>query len=168
MGLIGLGGAIVGATAAFAGVVYQQKHQAQREDAQRLVLLSEGAIDSLISQLELLREHAWRHPGDEEGADYDVWVARLIDLLHPMRLTMMRLSDASLRQTLEAAWLFEFGHSAVLQEEIGLRSTKLVITRMAGEAQDCLGHHLRREPIPRTTFLSVAVRTHARVLRRQP
>lgn len=166
VGLIGLGGAVLGAGAAFAGVVYQQRSQAKQEDAKRHLARTEGAIDSLIMELEAFREHAWKRPADETAQGWSEWVAGMSDLLKPMRLSMMRLSDPDLRGMLEAAWLMEFGDQEVLQEAVGLRAPRLLMLAMAAEAQSCLGHHLRGEPLPDTEFLKVAVRTASQVLRR--
>lgn len=158
VGVIGLGGAAVGASAAFLGVVYQQRHQAKLADKQRRLELSETAIDTLIAELEALREHAWKRPDRDAGADWQEWVRGMLPILRRIRLATLRLPDQDMRETLEAAWMFEYGSSEHFQEVVGLRSGRLLMMGMTAEAQQCLGHYLRQEPIPRTDFLSKARR----------
>lgn len=164
VGMIGLGGAVVGALAAFLGVVYQQRHQAKLADQQRRVALSEAAIVTLIAELEALREHAWKRPDGEAEDGWREWIDGMGRILGRIRLATLRLPNQDLRETLEAAWLFEFGHSELFQGVVGLRSGRMLMMAMTGEAQQCLGHYLRQEPIPRTDFLSRARRERQAIL----
>lgn len=167
VGIIGLGGAVVGALAAFLGVVYQQRQQARLIDEERRAALSQGAVDSLLVDLEALRDHAWKRPAEEEAAPgWGEWVDEMGHILARMRLAIFRLSDRDLRETLQAASLFGFGNEGHLQEAIGLRAGRLLMMAMCVEAQECLGCYLRREPIPTTEFLPQARREYALVTRR--
>ncbi|MFZ4150538.1 hypothetical protein [Streptomyces pseudogriseolus] len=168
VGIIGLAGAVVGALAAFLGVVYQQRQQARLADRERRAALSQGAVDSLLIDLEALRDHAWKRPADGDVAPgWGEWVEEMGRILARIRLSIFRLSDRDLRETLRAACLFGFGNEDLLQEAIGLRAGRILMVAMCGEAQECLGYYLRREPIPATRFLSQARREYE-VVTRQP
>ncbi|MFI1525541.1 hypothetical protein [Streptomyces griseus] len=157
VGLIGLGGAVVGALAAFLGVVYQQRHQARLAERERRAVLSQAAIDLLLADLENLREHAWSRPENEQlDPAWGGWVTEMGLILARMRLAVLRLPHQDLREMLEAAALYGFGNESALQEAVGLRAGRLLMVAACGEAQKCLGYYLRGEPMPSTIFLSAA------------
>ncbi|MFF3094112.1 hypothetical protein [Streptomyces cyaneofuscatus] len=157
VGLIGLGGAAVGALAAFLGVVYQQRHQARLMERERRAALSQVAVDALLADLEELRRHAWVRP-DEERLDpaWTDWSAETGLILARLSLATLRLPHPELREMIQAAGVYGFGNEDALQEAVGLRAGRPLMAAVCGEAQKCLGYYLRGEPIPATIFLSAA------------
>ena len=152
VGLIGLGGALVGAAAAFSGVVYQQRHQAKLAREQRRTAMSDAAVNTLITELEKLRTIAWRRPLEEDHGD-DQWHNELGDCIDRIRLAALRLPHQELRETIEAACTMAFGEQAEAQDAVGLRAPRLLMMAAAVEAQRCLGAYLRGEPLPTMRFL---------------
>lgn len=155
VGLIGLAGAALGASAAFLGVVYQQRHQARLAKEQRLSALSEQAVDSLISDLEELRSAAWRRPGGRDlgSQERGEWIEATGAIITRIHLSVLRISHKELREMIEAACVLGFGDERTLQERVGLRAPRILIVATCSEAQKCLGYYLRQEPIPETQFL---------------
>ncbi|MEU1596191.1 hypothetical protein ABZ468_25865 [Streptomyces sp. NPDC005708] len=151
VGVIGLCGALVGAAAAFVGVVYQQKQQVKLAQAERRDALAQLAVDTIMTELEELRRLVWSVSGDaEEPPEFRPQLVRHIDVI---RLGVLRLPHQELREAMEAACMMEFGRVDQFQEHIGLRLPRIVATAMCWDAQKCLGAYLRREPLPETTFL---------------
>jgi hypothetical protein len=151
VGVIGLSGALVGAAAAFAGVVYQQKHQEKMARSQRRDALAQQAVDTLMAELEEARRLVWSVPGDaEEPPDLPERLRRHIDVI---RLAVLRIPHQELREAIDAACMVEFGRFEGFQEHVGLPAPRIVVNAMCWDAQKCLGAYLRQEKLPETTFL---------------
>lgn len=153
VGVIGLSGAVVGAAAAFAGVVYQQKQQVKLARSERRDAMALQAVDTLIAELEKVRELAWSVPYEEQDEDPPGFVEALEGHLSVIRLAVLRLPDRELREAIEAACVMGFGHESSFREYVGLRVQRGVMSATLGDAQMCLGAYLRQEPRPHTTFL---------------
>ncbi|MFD3324076.1 hypothetical protein [Streptomyces sp. NPDC058701] len=160
VGVIGLGGTIVGASAAFLGVVYQQRHQARLAQAQRRDSMAIAAADTLLTELESLSKIAWRRPDDGSPRDeaFRQWTAEMGECVGRIQLAVLRLPHPELREAIESACLFEFGNEVHFQQVVGLRAGRILMNAMCRDAQRCLGAYLRQEPIPSTEFLSRAHR----------
>lgn len=155
-GLIGLLGAVVGASAAFSGVVYQQRRQADMTRRERRDALAEKAVDTLIQQLEKVRQLAWSLESDEGGTPPFERLEAFADHLATISLASLRLPAKELRESIQAAVAIGFGHERSFQEHIGLEPRALLIATMAREAQACLGAFLRQEAIPPRELLGRA------------
>ncbi|WP_328584953.1 hypothetical protein [Streptomyces sp. NBC_00370] len=163
VGIIGLGGAAIGAAAAFLGIVYQQRAQTKQAIQERLTALSEGAVDVLITELQVLQGHAWKRP-EAESAERPEWLQEMSEILGRINLASLHLTDGDLRDALEAACLFGFGHESYLQEHVGLRAGRLLMMAMCVEMQKSLGCYLRREPAPKARLLDQAREAKREVL----
>ncbi|MET9483664.1 hypothetical protein [Streptomyces sp. NPDC006638] len=160
VGVIGLGGAVVGALAAFLGVVYQQRHQAKLAAKQRLTDLSTAAVDVLMVELEAVRRLAWTRAARDHPMR-GTWIAEVAPHVDAIRLAALRLTDRELREMIEAACVYTFGDEETLQEAVGLHMAPIVVmSASTGEAQKCLGYYLRQEPTPETIYLAAARRTY--------
>ncbi|MET9158274.1 hypothetical protein ABZX56_11150 [Streptomyces parvulus] len=150
VGVIGLSGALVGAAAAFAAVVYQQKHQARLAQAERRDALAQQAVELVAAELEQLRRLLWPQEGEEPTQESTQRILRHIDAI---RLAVLRLPHQELREAIEAACMIEFGRFEGFQQHVGLPQPKLIGNALCWDAQKCLGAYLRQEPLPETAFL---------------
>ena len=149
-GLIGLLGAVVGASAAFSGVVYQQRRQADLARQERLDALAERAVDTLIQELEHVRDLAWKW---NEAHETREWRDALSKHSAAISLAVLRLPDKTLRENIQAAVILGFGSEQAFQDHVDLQVPPGIMAAMAGDAQKSLGAYLRQEPSPPTTFL---------------
>jgi hypothetical protein len=152
VGATGLLGAIVGAGAAFAGVVYQQRRQAELARMERRDAVASQAVDTIVAELERVRQVAREIPlniaANQAAAQVD-----FRDHLDAIQLASLRLPDLELREALEAACFVGFGLEESFREEVDLDIPAVLINAMAWDAQKCLGAYLRQEARPETTFL---------------
>lgn len=153
VGVIGLLGALVGAAAAFAGVVYQQNHQARLARAERREALARQAVDVLMAELEDLRKLLSSGP-DIGPADSPQFLEPLERHLSVINLAALRLPQEELRELIESACNVRFGYDESYREWLGIppgqgheayqRESRL--SAMCRDAQRCLGAYLRQEP----------------------
>jgi hypothetical protein len=153
VGVIALLGAFVGAAAAFAGVVYQQRHQARLVREERRDVLAERAVDTLIMELEKVRFYVGTWPDDAMTPERAV---NLSGHIAELRLAALRVPHEELRESIEAACILAFGNEPSFREHIKFREKRLLMQSMCHEAQRCLGAYLRQEPLPQTELLGRA------------
>ncbi|MDX3026736.1 hypothetical protein [Streptomyces scabiei] len=167
VGVIGLSGAIVGAAAAFAGVVYQQRNQARLARIERSDALAQAAVDTLTSEIQELRRLVWSLSSDaEEPPEFREAFSRHVDVIE---LAALRLPDKELREAIQAACYVGFGSVDQFQAHVGLPVRKAVTSAMCWDVQKCLGAFLRHESRPDTTFLFKARDYyHAAITNRTP
>lgn len=149
VGLIGmggaLGGALLGGTATFAGVVYQQKHSAKRSDEERRTEMATQAADTILHQTQKLKELAWPTRGEEEFT----WTQEMSASVETIRLASLRIPHKNIREPLEAACTFKFGASSKLRGDLsGVDDPSVRVVVTAGEVQLMLGAYLRGESVP--------------------
>lgn len=170
VGVIALSGTLVGAAAAFAGVVYQQKQQAKLLGAERREALAHQAVDTLVAELEKVRELAASVPyRGENPPDFSEILDRHVSVIE---LAALRLPDKDLREAIQAACILGFGHTESFQAHVGLRTQqvttsvaqRVVMTAMCWDVQKCLGAYLRQEHRPETTYLFQARDYHQSML----
>ncbi|MDX3186474.1 hypothetical protein PV334_35295 [Streptomyces sp. ME02-7008A-1] len=146
VGLIGLGGALVGASATFAGVVYQQRRQDLSARRLHRQTQAAGAADTILSDLyELQRvarqgndgltesERAERYRGQHDA------VARIV-------LNVQRIPDAELRSRLQQnAFFVLLNPPEDTRPEMERRESTLWL---CVDSIESLGAYLRNEPAP--------------------
>lgn len=158
VGIVGLGGTLIGALAAFGGVVYQQGKQAQHERARRRDERAEGATDSLMADVETVRKLVMAGHGKDLSDDSEearLWREELDETIIGIRLGSLRIPDEDLRRNIVAACAFGFGRYHLL-EASGLNSTSVLMVRMCVEVQNVLGAYLRGAPAPQLQYLALA------------
>jgi hypothetical protein len=150
VGVIGLLGAVVGAAAAFAGVVYQQRNQAELNRAERRDALAQAAVDTLVAELQGVQRLVSSLPSDtEDPPEFRGALNRHLDVIE---LVALRLPDKELREAIHAACHVSFGCLASFQEHVGL-PRKLLTGVMCWDTQRCLGAYLRQDSRPEATHL---------------
>lgn len=146
VGLIGLGGALVGAGATFAGVVYQQRRQDLSAKRLQRQAQTAGAADTILFDLyELQRvarqgndgltesERAERYRGQHDA------VARIV-------LNVQRIPDAELRSRLQQnAFFVLLNPPEDTRPEMERREATLWLCM---DSIESLGAYLRNEPAP--------------------
>ncbi|MEV2277849.1 hypothetical protein AB0I72_19915 [Nocardiopsis sp. NPDC049922] len=158
--LVGLGGALFGAGAAFLGVVYQQRHQAKHAIRERRATMAEAAIDVITTQVQTLEKliHS------QAGEDFE-WTEQMSDCLGAIRLSALRIPNKDLREAIEAVCDTRFGSGRLMDDYCcgpcpeSLKRMKIMI--MTEEVQESLGAYLRGEELPNTIYLNEAVMVRA-------
>lgn len=146
-GLMGLGGALVGAGVSVWATVVTQQHQARGTREQRVAERGWAAGEKALSELYALRRRAVEHLKGEPPRDEEQW--RLIARTHMdeagLALELMPQAD-ELRQRIS----FVLGHAYVeMSEQAGNIDAQLILAQSrAIDAIALIGAHMRGDPLP--------------------
>jgi hypothetical protein len=165
VGLIGLFGALVGAGAAFAGVVYQQRHQAHQARRDRRDSAAEDAAQSILTNLDDIPDLITTLIRNEENPaaseETRLGLEHLSELQKLVRKAVHRIPSPELRNRVLDATHICFGPLAASHDFPSRRRSWA--RAMCKETQEALGCYLRLEPLPEESpFFRLARDDHER------
>jgi hypothetical protein len=167
VGLIGFGGAVVGAGGALLGGLLQSRLQAKGTRAQRIEDRAREAGNNALSELLVLRRLVTENVLTNLDEEQPEW--RLTAQLHmdaaEMALLLMPGAEAVRGRVVKALGLAERALAFAARAELGLHVEKLHLYNCSNEAIQVVGAFLRGDQLPPP---SPWVRRTEEELRQQP
>lgn len=147
VGLIGLGGALIGAAVSTGAVIWQQRKIARETERTHLLGLSEAAANEVIRLTYVVEDHFAKGVGDKRSPGGRQWHDELQIILRDLASEALRFPDRKVRH------LVQWGHAEIIRDPEGVAQEEASwpTARYRGiciHFRTAMGTVIRREPFP--------------------
>ncbi|WP_327421257.1 hypothetical protein OG612_32765 [Streptomyces sp. NBC_01527] len=146
VGVIGLASALLGAGVTFAGIVYQQRHQARVDREAQRQALATAAVERVLGELSAIQRIVRRSTRDLTAEEAEERRLRLHDHVASILLEAQRIPDPRVRDRVR-----ENASFVLLSPPEDPRTPderRMDGMWVCGDSIGCLGAYLREEPLP--------------------